>query len=81
MEISVRYLEKIIIFAIMLMVLIYTVRVDRNPPKNDKIPISKQEALAPEPQPASTSPKSFFPESVSSPEDEAIIEETFTEIP
>ncbi len=79
LERTVRDLENVIIFGIMLMVLIYTVRVDRNFPKNRKVPITKQEV--PFPQPASKEEASFFPESEPLPEDERIIEETFTEVP
>jgi len=77
----VRHLEKAIIFIIMLMVLIYTVRVDRNFPQNRKIPISKQEIPVSAPQPAPKKNASFFPESEPMPGDESIIEETFTEVP
>ncbi|MCH7623162.1 MAG: hypothetical protein IIB46_03680 [Nitrospinae bacterium] len=76
-----RHLEKAIIFIIMLMVLIYTVRVDRNFPQNRKVPITKIEIPVPVPQPVSKKKASFFPESEPSPEDEGIIEETFTEVP
>ena len=74
-----RHLEKVIIFAIMLLVLIYTLLVNRNFPQNRKVPISKQEI--PVPQPALKNEASFFPESEPLPEDESIIEETFTEVP
>ena len=73
-----QHLEKVIIFVIMLIVLVYTVLVDRNFPQNRKIPISKQETHAP---PSSKKEASFFPESDPLPEDEHIIEETFTEDP
>jgi len=63
------------------MVLIYTVRVDRNFSQNRKVPNAKQEIPAPVPQPASKKEASFFPESEPSPEEESIIEETFTEVP
>ena len=76
-----QHLEKVIIFTIMLMVLIYTIRVDRNFPQNRNIPISKQEPSAPPPQPAPKKNASFFPESEPLPGDESIIEETFTEVP
>ncbi len=77
----VQYLEKIIIFTFLLTVLIYTVQVDRNSPKNRQIPITKQEIPAPPPKVVPPKEASFFPESVPAPEDETIIEETFSEIP
>ena len=63
------------------MVLIYTVNVAPNPPhsQNKTVPISIQ--IPPEPEPVSKKEAGFFPESVPSPEDESIIEETFTEVP
>jgi hypothetical protein len=74
-----RHLEKVIIFSIMVMVLIYTVNVDRTPlpSKNRIAPISN----GPAPRPVAKNKASFFPESNPSPEDESIIEETFTEVP
>lgn len=65
----------------MLIVLIYTVRVDRNSPKNRPFPTQKQEISAPAPKLSPPKEASFFPESVPSPEDESIVEETFTEFP
>jgi len=76
-----QHLEKVIIFVIMLMVLVYTVLVDRNFPQNRKVSIPKQETPAPLPSPSSKNETSFFPESAPQPEDEVIIEETFTEVP
>lgn len=76
-----RHLEKIIIFALMLIVLIYTVLVARNFPKNRQFPTPKQEISAPLPELSSPKEANFFPESVPSPGDESIIEETFTEVP
>ena len=72
-------LEKVIIFCIMVMVLIYTVNVDRAPlpSKNRVVPISN----GPVTQPVTKNKASFFPENDPSPEDESIIEETFTEVP
>ena len=74
-----QHLEKVIIFSIMVMVLIYTVNVDRTPlpSKNQIVPISK----GPAPRPVTKNKTSFFPESEPGPEDESIIEETFTEVP
>ena len=63
------------------MVLIYTVRVDRNFPQNRKVPITKLEIPVPVPQPISKKEASFFPESEPMPGDKSIIEETFTEVP
>ncbi len=73
-----RHWEKATIFAIMLMVLIYTVNVDRKSPdpKNETAPIS-----TPLPPASPKSEAGFFPESDPEPEDESIIEETFTEVP
>lgn len=63
----------------MVMVLIYTVNVDRPPltSKNQIVPISN----SPAPRPIEKNKDSFFPESDPSPEDESIIEETFNEVP
>ena len=57
------------------MVLIYTVRVDRNFPQNRKVPITKLEIPVPVPQPVSKKEASFFPESEPMPGDKSIIEE------
>jgi hypothetical protein len=74
-----RHLEKVIIFSIMVMVLVYTVNVERTPlpPKKRIVPISN----VPAPQPVTKNNAGFFPESEPSPEDESIVEETFTEVP
>jgi uncharacterized membrane protein required for colicin V production len=74
-------LEKVIIFAIVLMVLIYTVAVAPTPPQsqNKTVPISTQPP--PDLKPVSKKEAGFFPESVPNPDDESIIEETFTEVP
>ncbi len=78
-----RHLEKVIIFAIMMLVLIYTAYVyqliDQKFIKTRNAPISKQ--APPAPKPSAKKEASFFPESDPSPEDESIIEETFTEVP
>jgi hypothetical protein len=66
-------LEKVILATIMVMVLIYTLIVDRNPSKSDQ----KTHV----PRPSSENQKSFFPKSNPNPEDESIVEETFTEVP
>ena len=63
------------------MVLIYTVFVAPNPPHSPKktVPISIQ--IPPDPKPLPKKEASFFPRSVPNPDDESIIEETFTELP
>ena len=81
METNMQHLEKVIMFTIMLMVLIYTVQVNRNPSKNIETPISKQEIPAPAPEPTPKKETGFFPESEPTLEDESIIEGTFTEVP
>ena len=70
-----RHLEKLVIFTLMVMVLIYTVNVDRIAPS------PKQEIPASISPPATQNNASFFPESEPNSEDESIIEETFTEVP
>jgi len=74
-------LEKIIIFAIVLMVLIYTMNVAPNlpPSQNKTVPISIQ--ISPSLKPVQKKETGFFPRSVPNPDDESIIEETFTEVP
>lgn len=68
-----RHLEKVILVTIMVIVLIYTLNVDRNPSKSDqKTNISRTSA---------ENEKSFFPKSDPNPDDESIIEETFIEVP
>jgi hypothetical protein len=72
-----RHFEKIFIFTMMVVVLIYTVNVERD------FSDSTQPALlpAPAPQSATKNEASFFPENEPVQEDESIIEETFTEVP
>jgi len=76
-----RHLEKVIIFAIMVMVLIYTVTIDRTIPYSQKriVPIATEPPSTS--RPITRNKASFFPESEPSLEDESIIEETFTEVP
>ena len=74
-----RHLEKVIIFSIMVMVLIYTVNVDRTPLPSKKLIVPISNGLTP--RPVIKNKASFFPESAPSPEDESIMEETFTEVP
>jgi len=63
------------------MVLIYTVTVGPNPPHLPKktVPISIKPPPSLKPVPKKEA--SFFPESLPNPDDESIIEETFTEVP
>lgn len=80
-----RHLEKMIIFSIIILVLIYTVfvyqSIDQKFIKNRSAPASKQEIPAANPEPSSKNEASFFPESDPSIEDKSIIEETFMEVP
>jgi hypothetical protein len=85
LEKQMRHLEKIFIFTIMMVVLIYTVNVERDISSSRKnsftVSTSPPPATAPSPQPVTKNEDGFFPESEPTPEDESIIEETFTEVP
>lgn len=80
-----RHLEKVFIFTIMVVVLIYTANVERDISHSRKssftISTSPSPATAPSPPHIEKNEVGFFPKSEPAPEDESIIEETFTEVP
>jgi hypothetical protein len=85
LEKRMRHLEKVFIFTIMVVVLIYTANVEHDISSSRKssvtISTSPPPATTLSPQPDAKNETGFFPESEPTLEDESIVEETFTEVP